>query len=44
MSSSPPFGSHPNCGHKAMWRHAGRKYLDFVGTQQKIASPSAETQ
>jgi hypothetical protein len=43
-STAPPFGSHPSCGHKAMWRHAGRKYLGFVSTQQKIASPSAETQ
>ena len=42
--SSPPLGSHPSCGHKAMWRHAGRKYARPVSTQPKIASPSAETQ
>ena len=36
--------SHPICGHKAMWRHAGSKYSGSVGTQPKIASPSAETQ
>jgi hypothetical protein len=27
-----------------MWRQNGSKHLDFVGTQPKIASPSAETQ
>jgi len=41
---TPPFGSHPSCGHKTMWSNAGSKYSRSVGTQPKIASPSAETQ